>query len=155
MTLEEIKTKLRLIESDMTLLRAESERLNNASIADFISCELSYISYRISELAEVEEDSEGNPDTDGLEIGLQEWWEDLSNNDKASIVGIPAPSRNDARGDEQYAFDDYCEKWWNAKTISQKQETYKEWADEMPWWEEADSNYNLECESNRAETELF
>lgn len=138
MTLEEIKTKLRLIESDIDLLRAESERLDNAVIADFISCELSYISYRISELAEVEEDSEDNQDTDGLEIGLQEWWDDLSNDDKSSIVGIPAPSRNDARGDEQYAFDEYCNKWWNAKTISQKQETYKEWADEMPWWEKED-----------------
>lgn len=63
---------------------------------------------------------------------------DLSNDDKASIAGIPAPSRNDARGDEQYAFDDYCNKWWDAKTISQKQETYKEWADEMPWWERED-----------------
>ena len=132
MSLEEIKTKLRLMESDIDLLRAESERLDNAVIADFISCELSYISYRISELAEVEEDSEGNPDTDGLENGLQEWWDDLSNDDKSSLVGIPAPSRNDARGDEQYEFDDYCNKWWNAKTLAQKQEIYK---DNMPWWE--------------------
>lgn len=124
MSLEEIKTKLRLMESDIDLLRAESERLDNAVIADFISRELSYISYRISELAEVEEDSEGNPDTDGLENGLQEWWDDLSNDDKSSLVGIPAPSRNDARGDEQYKFDDYCNKWWNAKTISQRQEVY-------------------------------
>ena len=124
MSLEEIKTKLRLMESDIDLLRAESERLDNAVIADFISCELSYISYRISELAEVEEDSEGNPDTDGLENGLQEWWDDLSNDDKSSIVGIPAPSRNDARGDEQYDFSEYCNKWWNAKTISQRQEIY-------------------------------
>ena len=124
MSLEEIKTKLRLMESDIDLLRAESERLDNAVIADFISCELSYISYRISELAEVEEDSEGNPDTDGLENGLQEWWDDLSNDDKSSLVGIPAPSRNDARGDEQCDFDDYCNKWWNAKTIAQKQQEY-------------------------------
>lgn len=136
MTLEEIKTKLRLMERDIELLRAESERLENAVISDFISCELSYISYRISELAEVEEDSEGNPDTDGLENELQEWWDDISNDDKASIVGIPAPSRNDARGDEQCAFDDYCNKWWTAKTIAQRQEIYERENDMYNMYEE-------------------
>lgn len=135
MTLDDIKLNLRGIEKAIDTLQEEAKKLDNESIAEFLDCELGYISYRISELAELEVDSEGNADTDGLEDGLQEWWEDLSNDDKSSIVGIPAPSRNDARGDEQYAFDDYCEKWWNAKTISQKQETYMEWADELPWWD--------------------
>jgi len=78
----------------------------------------------LGELEDLQIDSEGNADTDGLEDGLQEWWDDLSNDDKSSLVGIPAPSRNDARGDEQCDFDDYCNKWWNAKTISQRQEVY-------------------------------
>ena len=155
MTLEEIKSQLVAIRTNLEKLQEESKQLPQESVAEFLDCELGYIAYRLGELEEMQIDSEGNPDTDGLEIGLQEWWDDLSNDDKASIVGIPAPSRNDARGDEQYAFDDYCEKWWNAKTISQKQETYKEWADEMPWWEEADSNYNLECESNRADRRCY
>jgi hypothetical protein len=145
MTLEEIKTKICDLRCSVEELQAEAHTLwtetkddSTEKVASFLDDELGYIAYRLSELEELETDSEGNPDTDGLEIGLQEWWDDLSNDDKASIVGIPAPSRNDARGDEQYAFDDYCDKWWNAKTISQKQETYKEWADEMPWWEQED-----------------
>lgn len=136
MTIDEIKPQITAIRANVDKLQEQSRTLDNQSIAEFLYCELGYISYRLSELEEMQIDSEGNPDTDGLEDGLQEWWDDLSNDDKSSIVGIPAPSRNDARGDEQYAFDDYCNKWWNAKTISQKQETYKEWADDLPWWEQ-------------------
>lgn len=124
MTLEEIKSKICTIKANVDKLQEKSKTLDNESIADFLDCELGYISYRLEELENMRIDSEGNADTDGLEIGLQEWWDDLSNDDKSSIVGIPAPSRNDARGDEQYAFDDYCNKWWNAKTIAQKQQEY-------------------------------
>lgn len=146
MTLEEIKTKICDLRCSVEELQEESHNVwvnaespsRAESVAEFLDNELGYIAYRLGELEEMEIDSEGNPDTDGLEIGLQEWWDDLCNDDKASIVGIPAPSRNDARGDEQYAFDDYCDKWWNAKTISQRQDTYKEWADEQPWWEKED-----------------
>ena len=135
MTLEEIKSKICDLRVAVEELQEEAKTLDNLNISDFLDCELGYISYRLSELEDMQIDSEGNADTDGLEIGLQEWWEDLGNDDKASLVGIPAPSRNDARGDEQYEFDEYCNKWWEAKTISQKQETYKEWSDELPWWE--------------------
>lgn len=138
MTLQEIKCQISAICANVDKLQEEAKQLPNSSISEFLDCELGYISYRLKELDNVQEDSEGNPDTDGLEDGLNElneWWDDLSNDDKSSIVGIPAPSANDARGDEQYAFDDYCDKWWNAKTISQKKETYKEWSDDLPWWE--------------------
>lgn len=139
MTLEEIKSKICDLRCSVEELQEESNNLwketedkSAESLAEFLDCELGYIAYRLEELEEVQIDSEGNPDTDGLEVGLNEWWDDLSNDDKSSLVGIPAPSRNDARGDEQYEFDEYCNKWWNAKTIAQKQETYKE---NMPWWE--------------------
>jgi hypothetical protein len=95
-----------------------------------LETELGYIAYRLSELEDMETETEETEDED-----VQEWWDDLGNDDKASLVGIPAPSRNDARGDEQCEFDDFCNKWWNAKTISQKKETCKEWADELPWWD--------------------
>lgn len=124
MTIDEIMPQISAIRASVDKLQEQSRTLDNQSIAEFMDCELGYISYRLSELEEMQIDSEGNADTDGLEIGLQEWWDDLSNDDKSSIVGIPAPSRNDARGDEQYAFDDYCNKWWNAKTIAQKQQEY-------------------------------
>lgn len=124
MTIDEIKSKICDLRIAVDELQEEAKTLDNEKIADFLDCELGYISYRISELEDMQIDSEGNADTDGLEVGLQEWWDDLSNDDKSSIVGIPAPSRNDARGDEQYAFDDYCNKWWNAKTIAQKQQEY-------------------------------
>lgn len=134
MTLDDIKLNLRGIEKAIDTLQEEAKKLDNESIAEFLDCELGYISYRISELAELEVDSEGNADTDGLEDGLQEWWDDLLDSEKSQIVGIPTP-RLDDRGDDQYEFDQFCDKWWKAKTIQQKQETYKEWSDELPWWE--------------------
>ena len=132
MTLEEIKSKICDLRCSVEELQEESHKVwvnaespsRDENVASFLDDALGYIAYRLSVLEELETDSEGNADTDGLEIGLQEWWDDLSNDDKSSIVGIPAPSRNDARGDEQYAFDDYCNKWWNAKTIAQKQQEY-------------------------------
>ena len=131
MTLEEIKSKICDLRCSVEELQEEShivwidaDQEHTESLAEFLDCELGYIAYRLGELEDLQIDSEGNPDTDGLEDGLQEWWDDLSTDDKSSIVGIPAPSRNDARGDEQYEFDDYCNKWWNAKTISQRQEVY-------------------------------
>lgn len=144
MTLEEIKTKICDLRCSVEELQAEAHELwlnadspsREEEIADYLDNELGYIATRLSDLEEL--DNEDEDDTEELqetEERLQEWWDDLSNDDKASIVGIPAPSRNDARGDEQYAFDDYCEKWWGARTMEQKKETYKEWADEMPWWE--------------------
>lgn len=143
MTLEEIKSKICDLRCSVEELQEESNNLwketedkHVESLAEFLETELGYIAYRLSELEEIETDSEGNPDTDGLEDGLQEWWDDLSNDDKSSIVGIPAPSRNDARGDEQYEFDDYCNKWWNAKTIAQRQEIYERENDMYNMYEE-------------------
>lgn len=145
MTLEEIKTKICDLRCSVEELQEESHKVwidadeqHIENLAEFLDNELGYIAYRLGELEELQIDSEGNADTDGLEVGMQEWWEELGNTDKASLVGIPAPSHNDGRGDEQYYFDDYCQKWWDAKTIAQKQETYKEWADELPWWEKED-----------------
>lgn len=132
MTLEEIKSKICDLRCSVEELQEESHKVwvnaespsTEENVASFLEDALGYIAFRLSELEEMQIDSEGNPDTDGLEDGLQEWWDDLSNDDKSSIVGIPAPSRNDARGDEQCDFDDYCEKWWKAKTISQRQKVY-------------------------------
>ena len=145
MTIDEIKTKICDLRCSVEELQEQAQELwretedeRTEKVADYLDNELGYIAYRLSELEELQTDSEGNVDTDGLEVGLQEWWEELPNDEKASLVGIPAPSGNDARGCDQYEFDEYCNKWWNAKTISQKQETYKEWADEMPWWEKED-----------------
>ena len=140
MTLEEIKSKICDLRCSVEELQEESHNVwvnaesnsTEENVASFLDDALGYIAYRLSELEEMQIDSEGNVDLDGLESGLNEWWEDLGNDEKASIVGIPAPSNDSAA---QYDFSEYCEKWWNAKTISQKQETYKEWADEMPWWE--------------------
>lgn len=141
MTLEEIKTKICDLRCSVEELQEESHKIwvetsdtATEKVASFLDDELGYIAYRLSELENMETDSEGNPDTDGLEDGLQEWWDDLTDEDKSRIVGIPTP-RLDDRGDEQYEFDRYCEKWWNAKTISQKKETCKEWEDELPWWD--------------------
>lgn len=121
MTLEEIKSQLVAIRTNLEKLQEESKQLPQESVAEFLDCELGYIAYRLGELEEMQIDSEGNPDTDGLEDGLQEWWDELSNDEKASLVGIPAPSNDSA---EQYDFAEYCNKWWNAKTISQKQQEY-------------------------------
>ena len=139
MTLEEIKTKICDLRCSVEELQEESHKVwidadqeHTESLAEFLDCELGYIAYRLGELEDLQIDSEGNPDTEGIEYSLQEWWDDASNEEKARLVGIPAPSRNDARGDEQCDFDDYCDKWWNAKTLAQKQEIYK---DNMPWWE--------------------
>jgi len=129
MTLQEIKAQLRTIETNVDKLRVDAEKLENPVIGDFISCELSYISYRISELAEVEEDSEGNADTDGLEEGLDDWWGDLDNASKSEVSGIPFPTFDDGgRGDNAFEFRDRADKWWNAKTISQRQEIYTEFS---------------------------
>lgn len=136
MTIDEIKPQISAIRASVDKLQEQSRTLDNQSIAEFMDCELGYISYRLSELEEMQIDSEGNADTDGLENELQEWWDDFSNDGKSSIVGIPAPSRNDARGDEQYAFDDYCNKWWNAKTIAQRQEIYERENDMYNMYEE-------------------
>ena len=142
MTLEEIKTTICDLRCSVEELQEEAHTIwtetkdePTEKVASFLDDELGYIAYRLSEIEDLQTDSEGNPDTDGLENGLQEWWDDLSNDDKASIVGIPVPRNNSA---EQYDFSEYCTKWWNAKTIAQKQETYKEWADELPWWEQED-----------------
>jgi predicted nuclease with TOPRIM domain len=122
MTLEEIKTKICDLRCSVEELQEESNNLwketedkHVESLAEFLETELGYIAYRLSELEDMETETEETEDED-----VQEWWDDLGNDDKASLVGIPAPSRNDARGDEQCEFDDFCNKWWNAKTISQK-----------------------------------
>ena len=146
MTLEEIKTKICDLRCSVEELQAEAHDLWLRSgtpsrvedIANYLDDELGYIATRLGNLEDVGNDDEESEDDPETEERLNEWWDDLSNDDKASIVGIPAPNRNDARGDEQYVFDEYCEKWWGARTIAQKKETNKEWADELPWWEQED-----------------
>lgn len=127
MTLEEIRTKIcdlrcsvEELQEDAHKVWIDADQEQIESLAEFLECELGYIAHRLGELEDIGIDEE-KTDTDEL----QEWWDDLGNEDKASIVGIPAPHHND-RGDEQYDFREYCEKWWNAKTISQKQEVYME-----------------------------
>ena len=136
MTLEEIKSKICDLRCSVEELQEESNNLwketedkHVESLAEFLETELGYIAYRLGELEDLQIDSEGNADTEGIEYSLQEWWDDASNEEKARIVGIPAPSNDSA---EQYDFAEYCNKWWNAKTLAQKQEIYK---DNMPWWE--------------------
>lgn len=143
MTLEEIKTKICDLRCSVEELQEESHKIwvetsdtATEKVASFLDDELGYIAYRLSELENMETDSEGNPDTDGLEDELQEWWEELPNDEKASLVGIPAPSGNDARGCDQYEFDEYCNKWWNAKTIAQRQEIYERENDMYNMYEE-------------------
>lgn len=129
MTLEEIKSQIVAIRTNVEKLQEGTKQLPQESLAEFLDCELGYIAFRLEELENMQIDSEGNADTDRLEVGLQEWWDDASNEERARIVGIPAPSNDSA---EQYDFAEYCNKWWNAKTLAQKQEIYK---DNMPWWE--------------------
>lgn len=145
MTLEEIKSKICDLRCSVEELQEESHKVwvnaespsREENVASFLDDALGYIAYRLSVLEEIETDNEGNPDTDGLEDGLedelQEWWDDLSNDGKASLVGIPAPSNDSA---EQYDFSEYCNKWWNAKTIAQRQEIYERENDMYNMYEE-------------------
>ena len=133
MTLQEIKDQLTAIQANIERLQEDARTLDNKSVADYLDCELGYISYRLGELESMEIDSEGNPDVDGLEEGLDDWWADLDNRNKSEISNIPYPTYDDGgRGDNEWEFRERTDKWWKAQTIANRQQIYK---DNTAWWD--------------------
>ena len=135
MTIEEIKSKICDLRCSVEELQEQAQNLwketddeRTESLADYLDNELGYVAYKLSELEELDTDSEGNPDTDGLEDGLNEWWDDLSNEEKTNISGIHFPTADDGgRGDNDFEFTERTNKWWNSRTISQKREIQAEY----------------------------
>lgn len=128
MTLEEIKSKICDLRFSVEELQEEAQNLwretddkRIENVAIYLDNELGYIAYRLSDLEDIKTDTEENADTDGIEEGLDEWYFDLSYNDRARLCGISTPGNG---RDDLCEFLDHTEKWWNAKTIAQKQQEY-------------------------------
>ena len=142
MTLEEIKTEIHelRLSVDKVLYKCDDlwclseEKSHEERIADYWAKSLAYMSAKLDELEKVKIEKDGEIDNTILLAELDEWFHDLTNRDKAGIVGIPAPCNNG--WDEQCEFYDYCERWWKAKTISQRQEIYKRENDMYNMYEE-------------------
>lgn len=125
----ELRVQVEELQENAQVLWKETDNKNTERVASFMDDELGHIAYELSELEEVEEETEEISEEEAE--AQEEWWDGLDNAQKATIVGVPAPSRND-RGDDQFEFDETCNKWWNAKTAAQKREIIE---NETPWWD--------------------
>ena len=140
MELKEIKQKIcdlrfqieELAEECDTLWR-ETDNTTTEKIADYLHGELNDIAYRLSDLEDTQEEGELTLDTekDALET-LDDWWDNQDTKQKCEIANVPYPTTNDGRGEEQWYAEERCDKWWNSRTLIQKQEIHEE---HSAWWD--------------------
>ena len=138
MTLEEIKSKicdirceLEELADDARQLFCETDNKRIENVANYLEDELTIIAGNLSDLEDVEFDEDYLDEC--ANEHLDEWWNELSNEETAEISGIPFPAYDDGgRGDNEYEFKDRTDKWWNARTTEQKQEIYDHYSS---WWD--------------------
>lgn len=137
MELKEIKQKIcdlrfqieELAEECDTLWK-ETDNTTIERIADYLNGELNEIAYRLSDLEDTEEETEEN--TERKEEFFDDWWGELDTMQKCQLANVPYPTEEDGRGENLLEAEDRANRWWNSRTIAQREEIYK---DNSDWWD--------------------
>ena len=141
MTIEEIKSKICDLRCSVEELQEQAQNLwketddkRTENVADYLHYELTTIASHLADLedSQVDEDEANEHQNDNL----NDWWDELDNVEKSEIANIPMPTADDGgRGDNQFEFDERTRKWWDSRTLEQKQEIYEDNLDTLPWWD--------------------
>ena len=140
MELKEIKQKICELRCEVEELSEECFSLwkdtfdiNTENVANYLHYELTDIATRLSDLEDTDDDSDTHPDTedDALET-LDDWWGEQDTMQKCELANVPYPTEEDGRGENLMEAEDRADRWWNSRTLEQKQEIHEE---HSAWWD--------------------